>query len=150
MSKEKIIQSEEVSSSPRVGLAVKHYSNSFQNSTFHHQMTSDFGKTNTDKSTFRPDISIVRAQQSALSGKKLLYDFPDGKDTGNYVMTYVRDKGLDVTEVDSALEQIKSSIDEKISSSNEKDELLESVKQIADSLKKDSPQVDDSAQDSKS
>lgn len=137
MAKEKII-----------GFKVKHYSNSFYSEGLHHEFTSNFGKTNTDKSTFRPDISIVRAQQNALSGKKLLYDFPDGKDNGNFVMTYIRDKGLDVTEVDSALERIKSNIDEKISDSKQKDELLESVKQIADSLKKDSPDVDKTTENS--
>lgn len=142
MSKEKQVQNN------MLGLKVKHYSNSFHSDFSHHEFTSDFGKSNTDKSTYRPDISIVRAQQNALSRKKFLYDFPDGKDNGNFIMTYVRDKGLDITEVDSAIDRIKSSIDEKVSDSQEKDELLDSVKQIADSLKKDSLDVDETTEKS--
>lgn len=115
-----------------IGIPVKHYSNSFSSIPIHH-LCDDFGGSNTDKSTYRPDISLVYAQQGAAT-KTLLYDYPDGKDDGNYVMTYIRDKGLDVTEVQSAMDRVKSVIDEKIENGNKKDELLDSVKKIADSL----------------
>lgn len=120
-------------------ISVKHFSNSFKGEK--PPICRDFGESNTDKSTYRPDLSILRAYQGSKD-KKLVYDFPDGKDNGEIVMTYIRDKGLDVSEVDAALERIKSSIDEKVASSKEKDELLDSVKEIADSLKKDSSNVD--------
>lgn len=79
-------------------------------------MVDDFGESNTDKSFYRPDVSQVRSflGTGMQSSKKLMYDFPDGKDTGEEVQTFVRNKGLDITEVDTAVEVIKQAAKAKI------------------------------------
>lgn len=79
-------------------------------------MVDDFGKSNTDKSSYRPDVSRVRAflGTGMQSSKKLMYDFPDGKDTGEEVQTFIRNKGLDITEVDLAVEVVKQAAKAKI------------------------------------
>ena len=102
-----------------IGIKVKHFSNQFENPDWT-PLLEDFGETNTDTSTYRPDISIARAQAGILSGKKLIYDFDDGKDTGEVAMTFIRQKGLDVTEVDAAASLVKSNIDEKVEDSKQK------------------------------
>lgn len=96
-------------------IEVKHYKNQFENKDWL-PLLEDFGESNTDTSTYRPDISIARAQAAQASGKRLVYDFDDGKDTGESVMTFIRNKSLDVTEVDSALDRVKALIDEKTDS----------------------------------
>lgn len=62
-----------------------------------HRLTADFGASNTDKSFFRPEISSFGDQLQRLQGSTLqgVYDFPDGVDTGETIMTLVRNKGLD-------------------------------------------------------
>lgn len=102
-----------------VGIKVKHFSNQFVNKGWT-PLLEDFGDSNTDTSTYRPDISLARAQSGRLRGKKLIYDFDDGKDTGESVMTFIRQKGLDITEVDAAIAHMKSNIDEKIEDSKNK------------------------------
>lgn len=102
-----------------VGIKVKHFSNQFVNKGWT-PLLEDFGDSNTDTSTYRPDISLARAQSGRLRGKKLIYDFDDGKDTGESVMTFIRQKGLDITEVDAAIVHMKSNIDEKIEDSKNK------------------------------
>lgn len=102
-----------------IGIKVKHFSNQFENPDWI-PLLDDFGETNTDTSTYRPDISMARAQAGRLSGKKLIYDFDDGKDNGETVMTFVRQKGLDVTEVEAAAIRVKSNIDEKVEDSKKK------------------------------
>ena len=77
-----------------VGIKVKHFSNQFLNKDWT-PLLEDFGESNTDTSTYRPDISLARAQAGRLKGKQLVYDFQDGKDTGDTVMTFIRQKGLD-------------------------------------------------------
>lgn len=96
-----------------IGIKVRHFSNQFSNPDWT-RLLDDFGESNTDTSTYRPDISVARAEAGRLSGKKLIYDFDDGKDTGATVMTFIRQNGLDVTEVDSAIARVKSGIDEKV------------------------------------
>lgn len=118
----KSTQNLQVDNSVSTGLLVRHFSNVFGSDVVGHQMLSDFGESNTDISTWRPDISLVRAQQGRLSGKQLVYDFPDGKDNGEFVMTYIRNKGLDTTEVDSLISRIKISQQEKIDSAKSAEE----------------------------
>lgn len=129
-----------------IGIKVKHFSNQFENPDWT-PLLEDFGETNTDTSTYRPDISIVRAQAGRLSGKELIYDFDDGKDTGETVMTFVRQKGLDVTEVDTALSRVKSNIDEKVEDSKQKQKESEKsakVDKMIDTIIKDSSVPSDS------
>lgn len=102
-----------------IGIKVKHFSNQFKNEDWT-PLLEDFGESNTDTSTYRPDISIARAEAGRLSGKKLIYDFNDGKDNGETVMTFVRQKGLDVTEVEAAANRVESNINDKIEDSKKK------------------------------
>lgn len=111
-----------------ISIKVRHFSNQFANPDWT-PLLEDFGDTNTDTSTYRPDISIARAQAGRLSGKKLIYDFDDGKDNGEVAMTFIRQKALDVTEVEAAVNRVKSNIDEKIEDSkNKKKESEKSAK----------------------
>lgn len=102
-----------------VGIKVKHFSNQFVYKNWT-PLLKNFGESNTDTSTYRPDISIARAEAGRLSGKKLIYDFNDGKDNGETVMTFIRQKGLDITEVEVAANRVKSNIDEKVEDSKKK------------------------------
>lgn len=84
-----------------MAIVVRHYSNSFLNKNIHHDLISDFGSSNTDKSFFRPDISSARALVAGSASDRLgLYDFQDGKDTGDRIQVILRQKGLDPTEID--------------------------------------------------
>lgn len=90
-----------------VGIPVKTYHNAFK-TDYVPPMVTDFGKSNTDKSSYRPDISLIPPflAQGARSSKNFVYDFPDGKDTNDvssYTVTYLRNKSLDITEVDAAI-----------------------------------------------
>lgn len=78
-------------------------------------VTDDFGPSNTDKNFFRPDVSSARASLASGTGsnKVGVYDFVDGKDTGDTIQTLLRSQGLDRAEVDRIGEMIKSSIDNK-------------------------------------
>lgn len=93
-----------------IGINVKHYSNSFKG--VKPPICRDYGESNTDKSTYRPDLSLARAYQGAQN-KKLIYDFDNGKDTGETVQTFVRSKGLDVTEIETAQKRITQIIEDK-------------------------------------
>lgn len=83
-------------------MKIRYYHNVFDNDHVHHQMTHDWGKSNTDRSAYRPTISDVRAFAGSDKGSSLQgqYDFPDGKDTGDRVQMLLRQKGLDQTEID--------------------------------------------------
>lgn len=93
-----------------IGISVKRYSNQFLGSK--NLLVKDFGESNTDKSTYRPDLSLVRAYQGAKT-KTLLYDFSDGKDNGSTVQTFVRSKSLDITEVETAEKRVLQVIEDK-------------------------------------
>lgn len=73
------------------------------------EMTTDFGESNVDRSFYRPDIASTRAKLGGVQGSSLtpIFDFSDGKDTGDTIMTILRDKGLDITEIDTIGEIIK-------------------------------------------
>lgn len=120
---------------------VKHYSNTFQNDNPHFPTIKNFGDSNTDLSSWRPEISIARAQAGASAGKKLLYDFPDGKDTGEFIQTYIRSPGLDITEVETAQKRMTQIIEDKKTSDKDKadkkknnDDFNNMIKKIADSV----------------
>lgn len=108
-----------------IGISVKHYSNQFLGSK--NLLVKDFGESNTDKSTYRPDLSLVRAYQGAKT-KTLLYDFSDGKDNGETVQTFVRSKALDITEVETAEKRVLQVIEDK----KKKSELSEEEKKAQD------------------
>lgn len=128
-----------------IGIKVNHYHNAFALSKKEvsdlHQMVDDFGDSNTDTSKWRPDISITRAQLGAMgnSNKQFLYDFPDGKDTGEIVQTFLRSPALDITEVDSATERITQIIERK--SENDKksqaklDKRQKDLKDLSDAIR---------------
>lgn len=128
-----------------IGIKVNHYHHVFALSKKEvsdlHQMVDDFGDSNTDTSRWRPDISITRAQLGAIgnSNKQFLYDFPDGKDTGEIVQTFLRSPALDITEVDSATERItqiierKSEIDKK--SQAKLDKRQKDLKDLSDAIR---------------
>lgn len=130
-----------------IGIKVKHFSNQFLNKDWT-PLLEDFGESNTDTTTYRPDISIARAQAGRLSGKKLIYDFNDGKDNGEIAMTFIRQKGLDVTEVDAAVARVKSNIDESIVDSKKKQKESEKsakVDKMIDTIINQSPNSPDSS-----
>ena len=96
-------------------MKIKHYNNQFSSVAIH-KMTKDFGASNTDTSTWRPTISNVRSFLAGSSNnfnKKLLYDFPDGKDNGEFVQTFIRSKGLDITEIETAEKRITKIVEDK-------------------------------------
>lgn len=111
-------------------MKVQHYSNSFQadKKVKHHQLTKDFGESNTDKTFYRPDISSARALAGAAgsTGRVGLYDFKDGKDTGDYLMVILRKKGLDPTEISKIGEIVKQQ-----SESSQEFDKSELAKQVA-------------------
>lgn len=120
-------------------IRIKHYSHDYD-SVNPCPLVLDFGDSNTDTSKWRPDISIARVQAGMSSGKKFLYDFPDGVDNGEVVQTFIRSPGLDITEVDSARMRVtqiiedKTKNDEKSSaSSKEKKQFLDNIQKLADS-----------------
>lgn len=122
-----------------VGIAVKHYFTSFSSSSPHHALTENFGESNTDITNWRPKASTVRAflGSSNTKVKRFLYDFPEGKDDGSTVQTFLRSPGLDITEVETA-EKIYTQIIEDKKRKGEltqaQESLLSDLKGIKDSL----------------
>lgn len=124
-----------------IGIKLKEYK-SFYGSSSSHLMTKDFGLSVTDKTSYRPDISSARAFAASVgagtSGKVGVYDFPDGKDTGDTLMTFLRSKALDVTEIDQVMNQLMQAKDNMIQADvdkfinenkdKEKDSILENIK----------------------
>lgn len=122
-------------------MKIFHYTNLFGSDPLH-DISSDFGDSCTDISTWRPELSLIHAQSGSLSGKKFLYDFPDGKDNGERVQTFIRGKGLDVTEIDKALDSVtkdiesKKDLDKKSKSDKDKaaKDKADTIKAIGDSI----------------
>lgn len=124
--------------------SVRHYSSTF---TFPlvHQMTKDFGESNTDLTNWKPKVADIRAFLGSPNSKRkqFLYDFPDGKDTGDTVQTFLRSPGLDITEIDAAEKRITQIVEYKKASDADKEalsaqqkELLDTIKGVKDSLSK--------------
>lgn len=118
-------------------IQVKRYSSVFKSDENHWHMTEDFGETNTDRSTYKPDISLVRAflGSGGASRKQMLYDYPDGKDDGQTIKTFLRQPGLDITEVETAERVMTTIIKDKkaFDESNAKSEKAQ--KEIIDAIK---------------
>lgn len=116
-------------------MTIFHYSNQFGSSPLH-SLRSDFGESNTDVSSWRPELSLIHSQASSLTNKRFLYDFPDGNDTGERIQTFIRGKGLDVTEIDRALDSVTQDIQSKAESDKKsKKDKLNSDKVKADTIK---------------
>ena len=132
-----------------IGISVKHYSNSFTGEK--PPICRDYGESNTDKSSYRPDLSLARAYQGAQN-KKLLYDFNDGKDTGEFVQTFIRSKGLDITEVETAEKRMTQIIEDKKEAAKKDKKDSEARKKfisdLSDSLKQQSQDNTTSEQNS--
>lgn len=64
----------------------------------------NFGKSRTDRSKYRPNVSSLTGAEGATDIKGE-YDFKDGKDDGstNYLL---RNKGLDIVELQERAEKI--------------------------------------------
>lgn len=120
-------------------IEVKRYNNPFESVPIH-SLLEDFGDSNTDISTWKPDISSIRAFLGNPTNRKtLLYDFPDGKDTGEFVQTFIRSKGLDITEIETAEKRITQVIEDKKQSDKEKidqdNQRKQDLKDLSDSIK---------------
>lgn len=97
-------------------IQLKTYSNEYSHAGNDlHKQTEDFGESNTDKSFYRPDISSARASMGSSIGSNRtgLYDFDDGKDTGETIQTILRTKGLDPTEIHALEIRIEQNIQDK-------------------------------------
>lgn len=113
---------------------VRHYSNSFSGSELW-KMTEDYGESNVDKSSYVPDISTTRSFLGSASGRNVqgVYDFPDGKDTGFIVATMLRQKGLDLTEIDMIGKIISAHVD-SLKEKDKQDELDKIKQQTTDEI----------------
>lgn len=118
-----------------LGIKVRTYGNVFASDVKWNHF-DDFGETNTDRSRWRPEISVLNAfagsQQN--SNKTLVYDFPDGKDTGETIQTTLRSPGLDVTEVDSMTQRVTTIIEDKAKSAESAAKKAAKEKEILDRL----------------
>ena len=72
----------------------------------------DYGKSLTDKTFFRPEIFSV-PDTKANNATTGLYDFNDGKDTGERLSMYLRDKSLDITEKAAIVEAYEADINNR-------------------------------------
>lgn len=119
---------------------VYHYSNSFKAKELH-IMTKDFGASNTDKSFYVPNVATARSTlgSGTMSNTVGLYDFPDGKDTGDRIQVLLRQKGLDMAEIDRIGEILKSQVESDKTSLKQIEEMeakdiTKYVKKIADAI----------------
>lgn len=113
---------------------IYHYSNVFAGKELW-KMTDDYGESNTDKSSYLPDISTTRSFLGSAAGRNVqgVYDFPDGKDTGFVVATMLRQKGLDPTEIDKIGEIITAHVD-SLKDKDKQDELDRIKQQTTDEI----------------
>ena len=102
-----------------IGIVVNKYNNSYSSSPLH-QLRSDYGESCTDTSKWRPSVSSIRAflGNPSASRKSLQYDYPDGKDDGNVIRTFLRTKGLDITEIETAEKRITQIIEDHVKDVN--------------------------------
>lgn len=121
--------------SSKIGITLKSYSNQFESEPIHH-LTEDFGETNTDRSKWRPTLSVARAflGSDMRSTKKMLYDYDDGKDDGQTIKTFLRTKGLDITEIDQAERVITQIIQDKTVDEQTRQKAEEARKQALSDL----------------
>lgn len=130
-------------------IKVRHYSNIFENPEPSYNPPVDYGESVTDKASYRPDISSARAFAGSVgvgtSSKVGVYDFPDGKDNGMTIQTFLRNRGLDITEIDAASNWLKDNAQKLVDEDNKKmiselkdktdAEIIEYFKNLAESAK---------------
>lgn len=123
-----------------IGIVVNKYNNLYSSSPIH-QLCSDYGESCTDTSKWRPSISTVRAflGNPGSSRKSLQYDYPDGKDDGNVIRTFLRTKGLDITEIETAEKRITQIVEDQVAnaklSQKQKDDYNKAIKDLSDAMK---------------
>lgn len=88
-----------------------YYNSQFDNK-FVKPKNIDYGESLTDKTFFRPDIFSV-ADTKANNAVTGLYDFNDGKDTGERLSMYLRDKSLDITEKAAIVDSYETDINNR-------------------------------------
>lgn len=102
---------------------------------------NEIGESKTDKSQFRPDIASVRdkaiAMQASGQGRTGIYD-ENLTDEEMLVMAYARNAKRDITELESAKQALKQTINaekkldkKKLKDKAETKELRETMKKIA-------------------
>ena len=88
----------------------------YYNSQFDNELVKpkniDYGKSLTDKTFFRPEIFSI-ADTKANNAVTGLYDFKDGKDTGERLSMYLRDKSLDITEKAAIVDAYEADINNR-------------------------------------
>lgn len=89
----------------------------------------DFGDSVTDKSKYKPNVPLYsQVTSDARLPSNLVYDFPDGKDTG-LDLTPLRNKSLDVVEISAlkrSLERDWSKIRDRVEKELDSDESVSS------------------------
>lgn len=130
-------------------IKIRHYCNVFSDPNPLYVPPSDYGESATDKASYRPDISSARSFAGSIgsgtSSQVGVYDFPDGKDTGRTIQTFLRNRGLDVTEIEAASTWLKDNAQKLVDEDNEKmiaelkdktdSEIIEYFKNLAESAK---------------
>lgn len=92
-------------------MKILYYNSQFDNQLFKPK-NLDYGKSLTDKTFFRPELFSI-ADTRANNAVTGLYDFKDGKDTGERLSMYLRDKSLDITEKSAIVEAYESDINNR-------------------------------------
>ncbi len=92
-------------------MKIQYYHSQFDNDLVKPKII-DYGKTLTDKTFFRPEIFSI-ADTKANNSVTGLYDFKDGKDTGERLSMYLRDKSLDITEKAAIVDAYEADINNR-------------------------------------
>lgn len=92
-------------------MKIQYYNSQFDNELVKPKKI-DFGESLTDKTFFRPEIFSI-ADTKANNAVTGLYDFNDGKDTGERLQMYLRDKSLDITEKSAIVDAYEADINNR-------------------------------------
>lgn len=92
-------------------MKILYYSSQFDNKLVKPK-NLDYGESLTDKAFFRPEIFSI-ADTKANNAVTGLYDFKDGKDTGERLSMYLRDKSLDITEKAAIVDAYEADINNR-------------------------------------
>lgn len=144
-------------------IKVRHYSNPFENPNPLYIPPSDYGESGTDKTSYRPDISSARAFAGSVgvgtSSNVGVFDFPDGKDNGMTIQTFLRNRGLDLTEINSAFNWLKDNAQKLVDEDNKKmiselkdktdAEIIEYFKNLAEKAKSGGNNIENSQSNTK-
>ena len=92
-------------------MKILYYSSQFDNKLVKPK-NLDYGESLTDKTFFRPEIFSI-ADTKANNAVTGLYDFKDGKDTGERLAMHLRDKSLDITEKTAIVDAYEADINNR-------------------------------------